>query len=207
MSGGQAKRKGGSAIANGAWEEPRPPLASRVRGLELCGRAGARPASLRRSREVGEEWPWGSGGTVYVVGRGGQRGKLPYLPALKITGSERFQFRPVRAQLRPICGAILAAAGQLQASESVAPLSSPALGERPALLWTLPSPGGASHPRALFLCLLRGPERCRVSPSCSAGGCAVCPLVWLPDLVTRLPRWRPGAGNHKRRASRADRGP
>lgn len=144
--------------------------------------AGGRHAACVPAAE-----PRAWGGVTLGIPRRGLRGGTwrakgnpPYSPAFKITGSEHFQFKPVSAQLRPICGAVLAAARQLRAPESVAPLSSPALEERPALLWTLSSPGGASHSGALCVCLSRVPERCPVSPSCSAVGCAVC--LCVPSL-------------------------
>lgn len=100
---------------------PRPPLASRVPGPELGGPGPL--AILRRSGAAGEDGPGGMG--PRSLRRGGkwrQGGNPPYSPASKLTGFERFQFRPVSAQLRPICSAILPRLGS-RALESLALLS------------------------------------------------------------------------------------
>lgn len=147
------------------------------RGLCPCGAAAL----------LGRAGSGDSGCPVCLVGNVGQRGIPPYFPASKITSSERFQFRPVSAQLLPSCGAIFPRLSNC-ALESLAhrallePFAAALCRERQLWSGSRSRPGDASHPRALCAWLLRGREKCLAVPSCFAGGRPVCPLAWLLDL-------------------------
>lgn len=128
----------------GTWAAARLPGAQ---GRNSAGAGGSRPcggAGLLGRDSRGGLGPHGLRGRKWW-----QWGNTPYFPASNLTGCERFQLSPVSAQLRPICGAIFAEAGQSRAPESGAslPLFAAPLAEsaqpcpRPR-----PRTGGASHP-------------------------------------------------------------
>lgn len=104
-------------MCDGAWD----PGCRSPPGYPGLNSAG--PGRWRSCGEAGLLGRNGSGGLgPRSLRRGGkwrQGGNPPYSPASKLTGSERFQFRPVSAQLRPICGAILPRLGS-PALESLA---------------------------------------------------------------------------------------
>eukprot|EP00069_Balaena_mysticetus_P018976 bmy_11924T0 len=161
-------------------KEKRDILKERAGGLRPRGRAGL----------LGRDSPGDWGRAVCLVGNVGQRGNPLNFLAFKITSSERFQFRPVSAQLRPSAARSLRgraiARSRARHGAPLQPLAA-LCGERPAPV----CPAVASWRRQPS----SRPQRVAAQrdgevpgSSCSA---RVCPLAWLLDLGTRPPPLRP----------------
>lgn len=130
--------------------QPGTPAAARLPGAVAGTRQARSPCVPAAERGCwGGPAPRGLGLRSLPSGKWRQRGKPPYFPASQLTGYERFQFRPVSAQLRPICGAILRRPGQSRAGEPGAPLplfAVPLAESAQPCPRPGPRPGGAGHP-------------------------------------------------------------
>lgn len=186
-SGGPPKRKNRS----GAWD-PRRRSPPGCCGWNSAGAVPLRPCG--GAGLLGRTGPGGLGPRSLLSGKWRQSGRPPYFPTSQLTGSERFQFRPVSAQLRHICGAILWRPGQSRAGKPGAPLllfAVPLAESAQPCLRSRPPPGGAGHPLSP---VRAAAQRTREVPGRSfplRRGRPVRSLAWLSDLGTRPPPRRP----------------
>lgn len=178
--------------------EPGTPAASRLAGAQGRNSAGAgRLRPCGGAGLLGRSCPGELGPRSLRGGQWRQRGNPPYFPASNLTGSERFQFKPVSVQLRPICGAI-SPRPDSPALESLArfPALCGALGrERPALPCT-----PAASWRCSAAAQRAGEVPGRSFPLRSAAGRPVRSPAWLSDLGTRPPPRRPRAEHRRPRS-------